>query len=140
MYVVRLELARCREFPEGSSAHGYMLRLPLDAGSRFSAGNWARQRHKAGFTRFWGAEQEHGRLSHGRHGWGLAFDDDNEVEPIFRSVEHRFAVGEYVSITERDGTTRPFRVVAVLPADLIGRPVVPARPVRGASAIPARHS
>ena len=113
MNVVRLELARCREFPEGSKTHGYALRLPLDAEGRLSSGNWPRQRHHADFTRFWGEELESGRLVHGRHGWGLAFDDDSEVEPIFRSADHRFAEGEYISITERDGMTRTFRVVAV---------------------------
>jgi hypothetical protein len=115
MHVVRLELARCREFPEGSKTHGYALRLPLDTEGRLSSGNWARQRHDAGFTRFWGEDTERGRLVHGRHGWGLAFDDDDEVEPIFRSTDHRFSAGEYISITERDGMTRTFRVVSVLP-------------------------
>jgi hypothetical protein len=115
MHVVRLELARCREFPEGSKTHGYALKLPLDRERRLSSGNWARQRHHAGFTRFWGDDAVGGRLVHGRHGWGLAFDDDSEVEPIFRSTDHRFVEGEYVSITERDGMTRTFRVVSVLP-------------------------
>lgn len=115
MHAVRLELARCREFPEGSKTHGYALRLPLDIEGRLSPSNWSRQRHSAPFVRFWGEDTEKGRLVHGRHGWGLVFEDDNEVEPIFRSAEHRFAEGEYVSITERDGMTRTFRVTAVLP-------------------------
>ena len=115
MRAVRLELARCREFPDGSRTHGYALTLPLDPQGRLTPSNWSRQRHSASFTRFWGEDSESGRLVHGRHGWGLAFDDDSEVEPIFRSVEHRFAEGEYISITERDGMTRTFRVAAVQP-------------------------
>ena len=31
----------------------------------------------------------------------------------FRFDKHAFKVGEYVSVTEHDGITRPFRVVAV---------------------------
>jgi hypothetical protein len=32
---------------------------------------------------------------------------------IFKGDQHRFVTGEYVSITERDGVTRTFRVAAV---------------------------
>jgi hypothetical protein len=34
-------------------------------------------------------------------------------EPIFKFDRHAFVPGEYVSITEHDGVTRPFRVVSV---------------------------
>ena len=34
-------------------------------------------------------------------------------EPIFKFDRHSFVPGEYVSITEHDGVTRPFRVISV---------------------------
>ena len=61
---------------------------------------------------------EHGLLirSRGDH-WALSYapgeDDD---EPIYRLGDHRFAVGEYVSIT--DGVIRPFKVVSIDPHNI----------------------
>lgn len=111
---VRLELARCHEFPEGSSDHGYELSLPLTSAGRLDRHAWLKHRQAMGFRRFWNGEEQRGQLKHGRRGWMLAFDpgnDDDEI--IFKGDEHRFAEGEYVSVKERDGVTRTFRVAAV---------------------------
>ena len=37
---VRLELARCHEFPEGSKDHGYELSLPLTRDGHLDRDNW----------------------------------------------------------------------------------------------------
>jgi hypothetical protein len=111
---VRLELARCHEFPEGSADHGYDMSLPLTPEGRLDRETWLEHRENVGFRRFWGGEDERGQLRHARRGWTLAFapgNDDDEV--IFKGDEHRFAKGEYVSIKERDGVIRTFRVVTV---------------------------
>jgi hypothetical protein len=111
---VRLEMARCHEFPEGSSEHGYELALPLTRGGKLDRDVWLKHRESVGFRRFWGGEEERGQLKHGHRGWMLTFapgHDDDEV--IFKGDEHRFAEGEYVSIKERDGITRTFRVATV---------------------------
>lgn len=111
---VRLELARCHEFPMGSSDRGYELSLPLTAEGRLDRDTWLKHHDPVGFRRFWGGEVARGQLRHGRRGWTLAFDpgtDDDEL--IFRGDEHRFVEGDYVSINERDGITRTFRVVSV---------------------------
>ena len=111
---VRLELARCHEFPEGSKDHGYELSLPLTRTGHLDRENWLKQREAVGFRRFWASEEERGQLRHGRHGWMLSFDDAKDGdETIFRGDEHRFAEGDYVSIKERDGITRTFRVTSV---------------------------
>jgi hypothetical protein len=111
---VRLELARCHDFPMGSSDRGYELSLPLTAEGRLDRDTWLKHHDPVGFRRFWGGEVARGQLRHGRRGWTLAFDpgtDDDEL--IFRGDEHRFVEGDYVSINERDGVTRTFRVVSV---------------------------
>lgn len=114
---VRLELARCHEFPEGSKSHGYELRLPLTRGGKLDRDLWHEHREECGFRRFWGHGEEHGRLNHTHRGWALDFGrDETADEIIFHGDTHRFAEGEYVSITERDGITRAFRVTAVTPA------------------------
>jgi hypothetical protein len=66
--------------------------------------------------RFWGKESEHGTLFHRADGkWVFSYEagDDADDEPIFRFDRHAFVKGEYVSVTEHDGVTRPFRVAAV---------------------------
>jgi len=113
---VRLELARTPEFPEGSADHGYEFVAPLDDGGQFHAEAWKGDRGRCTVRRFWGDQaDESGMLVHTRGGrWVFSYapgtDDD---EPIFRFDRHRFLPGEYVSITEHDGVTRPFRVVSV---------------------------
>ena len=113
---VRLELARTPEFPEGNPACGYELVVPLDGGGLLDPAEW--RQHKAACTvrRFWAkAADGHGRLIHTRHrAWAFSYapgeDDD---EPLFRLQDHRMVPGEYVSVTEHDQVTRPFRVVSV---------------------------
>jgi hypothetical protein len=109
---VRLELARCKAFPEGSSDHGYELHLPLTAKGNIDH-HWLKRRDEAVFRRFWGSEEEQGKLRHGHGGWMLSFGEGANDEVIFKGDSHRFVEGEYVSIRERDGVTRTFRVAAV---------------------------
>ena len=117
LQAVRLELARTREFPEGSPDHGYEFIAPLDDNGHFDAASWRQHRARCTVRRFWNDEPEQtGDLVHTRGGrWVFSYapgeDDD---EPIFRFDRHRFVPGEYVSITEHDGVTRPFKVISVI--------------------------
>ncbi len=111
---VRLEAARGHEFPEGSATHGYELALPLSQDATLDRDFWQRHRWECGFRRFWGDEEVRGHLAHGRQGWQLVFDDGSgEAEVIVKADAHRFIGGEYVSIKERDGVTRTFRIASV---------------------------
>src|SRR5262245_38393310 len=113
---VRLELARTREFPEGSSDHGYEFIAPLDDGGQFDAAAWQTHRARCTVRRFWDDEpDESGLLVHTPAGrWVFSYSPgEDDDEPIFRFDRHRFVPGEYVSITEHDGVTRPFKVVSV---------------------------
>lgn len=114
---IRLELARCKEFPEGSTSHGYEFVAPLDVHGDFDSTEWRSCRAKCTVRRFWGADpEENGVLIHGRRGrWAFSYvpNQTEDDEPIFRFDRHSFRVGEYVSITEHDGVQRTFRVAAV---------------------------
>ncbi len=112
---IRLELARCRDFPEGSPERGYELSLPLTADGSLDVAAWHRHHDPVAFDRFWGAASRHGVLRHDRHDWQLAFDDDSEAEEetLFRPECHSFKAGEYLSIKEFDGVTRTFVVSLV---------------------------
>jgi len=113
---IRLELARCAEYPEGSATHGYEFIAPLDVHGDFDAEEWRAARRRCKVRRFWGDQpDENGVLIHGRHGWAFSYvaGRDEDDEPIFRFDRHTFRVGEYVSITEHDGVQRTFRVAVV---------------------------
>jgi hypothetical protein len=113
---IRLELARTQDFPEGSRHHGYEFVAPLDENGYLDADEWRRNRKKCTVYRFWeGDDDEHGFLVHTRNrSWAFSYSPGEEDdEPIFRFEAHPFREGEYVSITEHDGVTRPFKVVFV---------------------------
>ena len=56
----------------------------------------------------------------GRRGEHWFFDFGDEVEnqePLYKLAQHRFAVGEYVSITDEDGRLLTYKVTEVAPAE-----------------------
>jgi hypothetical protein len=118
---IRLELARTKEAPEGNPRHGYEIVAPLNGNGHLDARAWPQVKQLCSVRRFVPDDaDEHGLLirSRGDH-WALSYapgeDDD---EPIYRLGDHRFAVGEYVSITEHDGVIRPFKVVSIDPHNI----------------------
>ena len=118
---IRLELARDKQFPNGSRKHGYDFAAPLDDAGLLIAEEWRKERARCRVRRFWeGEADEIGHLVH-RRGGSWAFDynpkSDSDDEPGFKFAAHKFAPGEYVSITEHDGHQRTFRVASVVDLD-----------------------
>ncbi len=120
---IRLNLARSKEFPTGSTRHGYEFVAPLDASGHIDPVLWQKHRDHCGVRRFWNGEEEHGRLIHKPGGaeharWVFDYDDtsaeDNEAG--YRFGTHAFRPGEYVSIRGEDGELHTFQVVSVEPA------------------------
>lgn len=121
MKLIRLELARDRDFPEGSREHGYEFTAPLDGDDRIDAGAWRAMRAKCRVRRFWGGEaDEIGHLIRKPGGsWAFHYDihgDEDDDETGYRFGDHRFQIGEYVSLREHDDELRTFRVVSVIEA------------------------
>ncbi len=113
---IRLELARTKEFPEGSSKHGYEFVLPLDDTGQIEPDAWRADKARCTVTRFWGDEDaEQGYLIHTRHRtWAFSYaPGEEDDEPFVRFEDHVFKEGEYVSLTGHDGEIHPFRVVSV---------------------------
>jgi hypothetical protein len=113
---VRLELARTKEFPEGSSRHGYEFVAPLDGDGYLDPDSWPTSKSACTVRRFWNRDaDEHGMLIHRRNGsWAFSYKPgDEDDEAIFKFDRHAFVPGEYVTVTEHDGVARPFRVVSV---------------------------
>ena len=115
---IRLELARTREFPEGSPDRGYEFTAPLTADGHLDREAWHKVRDRCTVRRFWAAEEEErGHLIHRGNGWVFHYEgmEAEEDEPIFKFDRHTFNDGDYLSVTEHDGVQRPFKVVSVRP-------------------------
>jgi len=120
---IRLNLALSKEFPEGSTLHGYEFVAPLDDNGHIDEALWRQQREHCRVRRFWeGQDDEIGQLVHrpgGPHGqWVFDYnpkraDDD---ESGYRFGAHAFRVGEYVTIRDSDDVQHTFRVASVEPA------------------------
>jgi hypothetical protein len=115
---IRLELARDHDFPEGSSERGYEFTAPLAADGRIGESEWKANRSRCRVRRFWdGQPDEVGHLVRKPGGaWAFHYDvhgDPDDDETGYRFGNHRFLVGEYVSIKEHDDVLRTFRVVMV---------------------------
>mgnify|MGYP003701021833 CR=1 FL=1 len=111
-----LHLARTPEYPEGSRHHGYEFVAPLDGEGHLDVEGWQKEKDACTVRRFWqGEDDETGNLIRTRGGkWAFSYapgeDDD---EPIFKFMQHQLKEGEYISITEHDGVTRPFLIVSI---------------------------
>ncbi len=115
---VRLNLARTKEFPNGSPDHGYEFVAPLDADGHIDAALWKKHREQCRVRRFWaGEEDELGHLVHKQGGaWAFHYDieGDDDDEAGYKFGAHAFVPGEYVSIRDEDGELHTFQVVSIL--------------------------
>jgi len=116
---IRLNLARTKEFPQGSAHHGYEFTAPLDESGHIDAAMWKKERQHCRVRRFWGGEEEEiGHLVHKPGGsWAFHYDIEGEDddEAGYRFGAHAFHPGEYVSIKDEDGDLYTFQVVTVQP-------------------------
>ncbi|TMJ00292.1 MAG: hypothetical protein E6G97_19705 [Alphaproteobacteria bacterium] len=120
---IRLNLARSKEFPGGSARHGYEFVAPLDARGHIDPQLWSEYRKFCRVRRFWGSEEEVGRLVHKPGGseharWVFDYDEsaDDDDEAGYRFASHAFRPGEYVSIRDEEGDLHTFQVASVEPA------------------------
>ena len=121
---IRLNLARSKEFPQGSERHGYEFVAPLDGNARIDVELWRKYREHCGVRRFWDGEaDEVGHLVHKAGGaeharWVFDYDEtaEDDDEAGYRFGNHVFRNGEYVSIRDEDGGMHTFQVVSVEPA------------------------
>lgn len=121
---IRLNLARSKEFPQGSDRHGYEFVAPLDAGGHIDTEQWRAHRDNCRVRRFWAGEaDETGFVVHKPGGpehsrWVFDYDQTAETddESGYRFGSHAFRPGEYVSIRDEDGEMHTFQVATVEPA------------------------
>lgn len=111
---VRLELGRTRDFPEGSPDQCCESIVALTPSAQINRKIWEAEKLNRSPLRFWGnADFERGELIPlPEGGWAFSYaPGEEDDEPIYRLADRTLSEGEYVSITEHDGVTRPFKVV-----------------------------
>jgi len=114
--VMRLARNPGTEFAGGDDHRGYALTAPLTAEGHLDEAAYRAARDICQVRRFAPDEDPvDGRLAKRGERWFFDYDegDDTDDEPVFRLGDHRFAVGEYVTITDEDGRPLTYKVVEI---------------------------
>jgi hypothetical protein len=107
------------EFAGGDDHRGYSLVAPLTSDARLDGAAYGKAKEACVVRRFAPDEDPaDGHLMRQGTRWFFDYGDTDELddEPVYRLGDHRFAVGEYVTITDEDGRPLTYKVVEVAPA------------------------
>jgi len=106
------------EFADGDDHRGYSLVAPLTADGHLDESAYGKAREACVVRRFAPDEDPaDGHLARAGQRWFFDYGDEIvDDEPVYRLGSHRFAVGEYVSITDEDGRLLTYKVTEVSPA------------------------
>ena len=114
--VMRLARNPGTQFAGGDDRRGYALIAPLTADGHLDGGAYAKARDACVVRRFAPDEDPaDGRLARRGTHWFFDYEDSaaGDDEPVHRLGQHRFAVGEYVTVTDEDGRPLTYKVVEV---------------------------
>ena len=116
--VMRLARNPGTEFAEGDDHRGYTVVAPLLEDGKLDVDAFQKARANCSVRRFAPDEEAvTGRLARRGQTWFFDYDDadDADDEPVHRLGDHRFTVGEYVSVADEDGRMLAYRVTEVTP-------------------------
>ncbi|HEX4180264.1 MAG TPA: hypothetical protein VHY32_05700 [Caulobacteraceae bacterium] len=113
--VMRLARNPGTEFADGDDHRGYALVAPLTPDGKFDDAEFRAHRAACTVRRFAADEDpQTGRLGKRGERWFFDYGDAGEGdEPLYKIGEHRFAVGEYVSITDEDQRLLTYKVTEI---------------------------
>jgi hypothetical protein len=117
--VMRLARNPGTEFAGGDDHRGYTLTAPLTPDGHLDEEAFGKLRGQCAVRRFAPDEDPtDGHLNRRGQRWFFDYDEEDAAddEPVHRLGEHRFAVGEYVTVTDEDGRPLTYKVVEVQPA------------------------
>ncbi len=110
--VMRLARTPGTEFAGGDDHRGYAPDRPAHRRRASGRGGLFKARENCTVRRFSPDEDPaDGRLSKRGSRWFFDYEDEDvaDDEPLHRLGEHRFAVGEYVTVTDEDGRPLTYR-------------------------------
>jgi len=118
--VMRLARNPGTEFAGGDDHRGYALTAPLTPDGHLDEAAYPKSRAACSVRRFApGADAVEGRLARRGAQWFFDYDQGgtDDDEPIYRLGQHRFLVGEYVTVTDEDGRPLTYKVQDVQAVD-----------------------
>jgi hypothetical protein len=112
LVVMRLARNPGTEFADGDDHRGYALTAPLTGDGKLDEAEYRKHKEACTVRRFAADEDpQEGHLAKRGDRWFFDYGDQAEAdEPLYRLGDHRFAVGEYVSITDEDGRLLTYKV------------------------------
>lgn len=114
--VLRLARNPGTEFANGDDHRGYALTAPLKGDGRLDEAAYAKVKDDCSVRRFAPDEDPaDGRLIKRGPRWFFDYEeeDPDQDEPVYRLGDHRFAVGEDVTVTDDNGRPLTYKVVEV---------------------------
>ena len=114
--VLRLARNPGTEFADGDDHRGYALVAPLTSDGHLDEAAFKSAKASCTVRRFAPDEDaQEGRLSRRGERWFFDYDDtaDADDQPVYRLGDHRFAVGEYVSVSDEDGRLLTYKVTDI---------------------------
>jgi hypothetical protein len=116
--VMRLARNPGTEFADGDDHRGYTLTAPLGDDGHIDETAFRSARERCTVRRFAPDEEpQEGRLARRGERWFFDYDvtTDSDNEPLYRLGQHKFAVGEYVSVTDEEGRLLTYKVTEIQP-------------------------
>ena len=116
--VMRLARNPGTEFAEGDDHRGYTVVAPLLADGKLDVEAFQKVRADCSVRRFAPEEEAvTGRLARRGQTWFFDYDDADDADdvPVHRLGDHRFSLGEYVSVADEDGRMLAYKVTEVSP-------------------------
>jgi hypothetical protein len=114
--VLRLARNPGTEFADGDDHRGYTLHAPLTAEGMLDEAAFRSRREPCSVRRFAPDEDaQEGKLARRGERWFFDYGEDAATadEPLYRLGQHRFSVGDYVSITDEDHRLLTYKVTEV---------------------------
>ncbi len=117
--VIRMARNPGTEFAEGDDHRGYALVAPLTGDGKIDEATFRKAAHDCTVRRFAPDEDaQEGKLTRRGDNWFFDYDGLQPVgdEPLYKLGQHRFAVGEYVTVADEDGRPLTYKVTEVTTA------------------------
>lgn len=113
--VMRLARNPGTEFADGDDHRGYTLCAPLTEDGHLDEAAFRQARADCSVRRFAPDEDaQEGRLARRGENWFFDYGEGTtDDEAVHKLGQHRFAVGEYVSIADEDGRLLAYKVTDV---------------------------
>lgn len=114
--VMRMARNPGTEFSGGDDHRGYTLTAPLTADGMIDTAAFDEAKAQCTVRRF-APDQDavDGLLTRKGDRWFFDYDetDSDDDEPVHRLGQHRFALGEYVSVSDEDGRLLTYKVMEI---------------------------